>query len=332
MNSSRTEILGDMIATPTAPSFQIQFSADKAELLAETGYTCLRLPLPLLGGGCDEGIGESPAVVRWDGSCLLAEEEDRLIGAVLVSANSRLEEATERAYRRLLEITQGWHLYRIWNYLPQINQICGGLERYRQFNIGRWAAFESKFGRDLRSFMPAASAVGIQGDQMALVFKAGRTRPQYFENPAQVPAYHYPAEYGPKPPGFARGVAISRHHSKSSYLSGTASIEGHASVGEGELDTQFRTTMHNIDIMLARMDVEHALKPALWRDGNIHEARFRCYLRDPSLLDQVRCWIREACETDAHFTYVQADICRPELDLEIEGWIGSQPTCAAHES
>jgi hypothetical protein len=33
------------------------------------------------------------------------------------------------------------HLQRVWNYLPQINGDGGGLERYRQFNLGPAAGF-----------------------------------------------------------------------------------------------------------------------------------------------------------------------------------------------
>src|SRR5690606_23756156 len=119
----------------------------------------------------------------------------------------------------------------VWNYVPYINQISEGLEHYRQFNIGRWLAFETLFGRDLRSFMPAASAVGITSNAVMLTFIAGTRQPQYLENPSQVPAYHYPSEYGPRPPSFARAVLVQNTHRSPAciqgYLSGTASIEGH---------------------------------------------------------------------------------------------------------
>ena len=39
-------------------------------------------------------------------------------------------------------------------------------------NLGRWLAFEQRFGRDLRAYMPAASGVGIRGSQFILSFIA----------------------------------------------------------------------------------------------------------------------------------------------------------------
>jgi hypothetical protein len=103
-------------------------------------------------------------------------------------------------------------------------------------------------------------------------------------------------------------------------LSGTASIEGHRSVGEGDWLLQFRTTVRNLRIMLERMQVSSALVPATWQRDGIESAAFKCYLRHPESLALVREWVQETCGTDEHFCYVQADICRADLDLEIEGY------------
>ena len=312
----------------TEPAFDVTFGAEHAELMKQDSTAVLRLPMPWMAGPMTESLRIAPTSCRWDGDFLLAQSDDHLVGATLVDARGRLEDAVEGAYSRLLELASGWHLYRIWQYVPQINEVRGGLERYRQFNIGRWAAFERRFGRDLRSFMPAASAVGVGGHQVVVVFKAGRIRPEYFENPSQVPAYHYPAEYGPRPPGFARGVVAESGHSRSVLLSGTASIEGHRSVGEGDWELQFRTTMHNIEIMLGRMGCSAALSPTTWAREGIREAHFKCYLRHPEILPLVREWLQALYGTDDHFTYLQADICRTDLDIEIEGRVSGEPSCS----
>ncbi|MCP5556400.1 MAG: hypothetical protein H7A55_01485 [Verrucomicrobiaceae bacterium] len=310
------------------PAFDVTFGAQRAELVLQDSRAALQLPMPWLAGPATESLEIQPTACRWEGDFLLAEAPDLLVGATLVDAGGRLEDAVEAAYTRLLDLAKGWHLYRIWQYVPQINEVRGGLERYRQFNIGRWAAFERRFGRDLRSFMPAASAVGLGGDKIVVIFKAGRVRPNYFENPSQVPAYHYPAEYGPRPPGFARGVVADCDGSRTVLLSGTASIEGHRSVGEGDWELQFRTTMHNIEIMLGRMGCLGGLRPESWAAGGVRDAHFKCYLRYPEILPLVREWLQDACGTDDHFTYLLADICRTDLDLEIEGRIVGEPCCS----
>ena len=309
-----------MLVSARPAAFHVTFSAPQAELRTDGNQARLLLPSPLLAGPDTEMIGAPAAEVHWEGDILVARQPQTLIGALLVDASGRLEEVVEQAYLRILEITRGWHLYRVWNYLPGINDVRLGLERYQQFNIGRWAAFESFFGQDLRAFMPAASAVGLPGSHAAILFKAGMARPTYLENPSQIPAYHYPADYGPRPPSFARGVIASRPPYRLALLSGTASIEGHRSIGEGDWLLQFRTTLRNIHIMLERMQVSSALTPALWEQDGIESAAFKCYLRHPESLPLVREWVQETCGSDEHFCYVQADICRSNLDLEIEGY------------
>lgn len=321
-----------MTISQGSAALHISFNADRVQLEATPNGVSLRLPLPLLAGNNEEKIGCSGAQLRWENDFLIAENETRLYGAVIINASNRLEAPVERAYQTLLKLTQGWHLYRIWNYIPNINSVRDGLECYQQFNIGRWTAFESSFGRDLRSFMPAASAVGLEGDQAVVIFKAGRARPEYLENPSQIPAYHYPAEYGPKPPSFARGVVAPRTDARLALLSGTASIEGHRSLGAGDWARQFQITQHNIEIMLNRMQVSKAWVPKQWSINGIQNAHFKCYLRHPEILPEIRNWIQTSCGQDDHFTYVLADICRSELDLEIEGQALAQMPSETHDN
>ena len=311
------------MAVQTADSiFKVTFGAARAELTLRAHSAELRLPMPLLAGGRNGHLGVPDAAMRKAGLFILAETGDQLFGAALIDASDRLEESAERVYRELLALCDGWHLHRVWNYVPQINEMQAGLERYQQFNIGRWVAFEERFGRDLRSFLPAASAVGIGGGHLAVLFSAGRQRPIFFENPSQVPAYHYPPDYGPRPPGFARGVVIDDVHTRTVFLSGTASIEGHRSIGEGDWAMQFRTTMHNIETMMHRMGVPAALDARAWDCGDIVDGFFKCYLRHPESLSIFQDSIYEQTGlTEKQIIFVQADICRSELDMEIEATI-----------
>lgn len=250
------------------------------------------------------------------------ESGQRLLGAMIIPTPERLEEPLKDAYAQVLEACaqRQMHLHRVWNYVPRINEHNHELERYRQFNIGRWMAFEKHFGRDLRAHMPAASAVGITGDHTILFFIAGRTLPIYLENPSQVPAYHYPHEYGPKPPSFARGLLVQEPDLLTGYLSGTASIEGHLSVGEGDWHKQFRTTIHNMEIMLERMGMIEALRgQAAAEKAGIQLRDFKCYLRHPEAASLVLDWLMDELDVqESQVTLLQADICRAELDLEIE--------------
>lgn len=320
-----------MTITQRHAALHITFNAERVQLTGTSEGAALCLPLPLLAGHPCEKIGSPASVIRWEQGVLLAESENCLVGVAVIDALHRLEAPVEQAYQSLLKLTRGWHLYRIWNYIPLINEIRDGLECYQQFNIGRWAAFESRFGRDLRSYMPAASAVGLGGDQAVIIVQAGRLRPEYLENPSQIPAYHYPAEYGPRPPGFARGVLISDSDTRYGFLSGTASIEGHRSIGQGNWDHQFQITHHNIGTMLNRMQMFESWLPEKWNSGRILDAHFKCYLRHPEMLPLIRKSIIHSCGHDDHFTYVLADICRSDLDMEIEGRILAETQSDSHE-
>ena len=280
----------------------------------------LSIPLPLLAPHEAEIFLMPDGFLSTHGPFQLCETETEIVGSAVVSIPDRMEQTVCDVFSSLIDLCQQrqMHLHRIWNLVPRINDFYQGLERYRQFNIGRWLAFEQKFGRDLRSYMPAASAVGLPGDAFFVYFKAGRSQPIYFENPSQVPAYHYPADYGPRPPGFARGVVVQTGRQRTAYLSGTASIEGHQSIGEGDWHTQFRTTLHNMEIMFERMEMPEALGPA--QPGLAMTRSFKCYLRHPEALPLVQEWMAEQTGIQhEEIMYLRADICRAELDLEIEG-------------
>ncbi|MEY4484129.1 MAG: hypothetical protein RL693_1581 [Verrucomicrobiota bacterium] len=304
------------------PKFQILFDAEALQL-SENLHTCsLHLPMPVLHGRRQElwhCRGGSPV---WHNGILLMESGDEMFGAIVIPTPDRMEDPLCEAYTRVLEACsqRQIHLHRVWNYVSRINAHNHELERYRQFNIGRWMAFEKHFGRDLRAHMPAASAVGITGDHTVLFFIAGKTLPIYLENPSQVPAYHYPHEYGPKPPSFARGLLVQGRNVLTGYLSGTASIEGHQSIGEGDWHKQFRTTMHNMEIMLERMGMAEALQgPSTSKQAGIQIRDFKCYVRHPESAPMIQEWLMEELDIQAsQVTLIQAEICRAELDLEIE--------------
>jgi len=304
------------------PKFEVIFNSRKPKVSLGSHSCRLELPLPLLAGKTTEFCPLPGSVVRQENGLLMLENDDNLIGALVVPAPDRLEDPVCEAYESVLKacISRNHHLHRVWNYVPRINEAGHGLERYRQFNIGRWLAFEKSYGRDLRAFMPAASAVGIDGKAVVLFFIAGKTEPLYLENPSQVPAYHYPSDYGPCPPSFARAVLVPGKTEIVGYLSGTASIEGHRSVGEGDWHAQFRTTMHNIRIMMERMGMTDILKgPSAAAKAKIEVVDFRCYLRHEEMLPLIREWIaEEGIFDDSRIIYQKADICRHELDLEIE--------------
>jgi len=221
--------------------------------------------------------------------------------------------STEQAYKLLFaHIDQSGygHLLRIWHYFPHITDGDGILERYKAFNSGRHRAF-SAYRKDM-SGAPAASALGTSsGGSLVIYFISSSSPGLPLENQRQVSAYNYPKEYGQFSPIFSRAM----QGGGLLFISGTASIVGHASMYDGLLLEQTHETITNLQAVLAT--ARDALMPA----GVL---QLKAYLRYPEHLQLVRKALSDAFGRETPVAFLQAQICRRELLLEIEGTYKAQ--------
>ena len=230
-----------------------------------------------------------------------------------------LTDLSARAYREVFDTlaqTGCEHLLRLWNYLPDINADAGGMERYRQFNSGRQQAFLAA-GRAAFEGAPAACALGTHGGPLRVRFLAGRRAPVPVENPRQTSAYHYPRDYGPRSPTFSRAALADAGGGQVALLiSGTASIVGHESVHAGDVVAQTRETLANLRAVI---DSAHQRCTARF---DLSTACCTVYVRDPGDAAIIRREFEDA--VGAHSlaarsaVMLKADICRADLQLEIE--------------
>lgn len=290
------------------------------------------LPLARVAMAC---LGGGTVIERWraagrvrsgsHGMVRYTHSEEFLFGRLHASedgaADGRtgLERATERAYREMhaaLDSAGFPHLLRVWNYFADITHETHGTERYRQFNSARQEALVS-CGRSVRGNVPAASALGCAHGPLTLYFLAGRAAPQLIENPRQVSAYHYPAQYGPRSPSFSR-AALVRHSGVTLLISGTSSILGHRTMHEGDPAAQTRETLANIEALLEEANRFEAGAFAL------DSLTYKVYVRDPNDLPAIRAEIDSAAGAGADRVYLKADICRRDLSVEIEA-VGERP-------
>jgi chorismate lyase/3-hydroxybenzoate synthase len=204
------------------------------------------------------------------------------------------------------------NLIRIWHYLPDIHLDERALERYKRFSLGRHEAFVTK-GRAISTDAPAASAVGKRAGNTVICFLAAPRPGIPIENPRQVSAYSYPAQYGPRGPTFSRALFTSRDGLRQLYISGTAAIFGHLSQHEGDAGAQAVETIVNLRSV---MDEAHAHGLIDVRRNT--ELLFKVYLRQPDFRAITQTRLREAFGPAPSIVYLQADICRRELLLEIE--------------
>jgi chorismate lyase / 3-hydroxybenzoate synthase len=247
---------------------------------------------------------------------------DMLFGCIAVpevsenGASSPLHEATTQAYQQIcgtLDAEDCPHLVRVWNYLADINLDTHGTERYRQFNSARQDALRS-CGRALSGNVPAASALGAPSDAPLVVyFLAARIKPTYVENPRQISAYDYPAEYGLHSPVFSRATVLPQANHCTLFISGTSSIVGHRSLHPGDAAAQTRETLTNIKALVAE-----ANRVAPGAHFTPEGLACKVYVRRPADLAAIQAEIREVLGESACAVYLQADICRQDLSVEIE--------------
>lgn len=227
-----------------------------------------------------------------------------------------IEAAAAEAYQRLLTAVRPSrhpYLLRIWNYFAAINDGHGDAERYRKFCVGRARAVDGAFNHP----PPAATAIGTDGEpeRVQLIALCARAPAIALENPRQTPAWRYPREYGPVPPGFSRGALLDADTDTPRLLaSGTASIVGHVSQHIGDVEAQLKESLANLSALLAeggkKSEREFSLQGC--------EA-MRVYLRKPRDLAVAESIITASGISRERVLYLRGDVCRRELDVELEG-------------
>ena len=253
------------------------------------------------------------------GDVVYAQTDEILFGCLDYPAVAARDiEATVRhAYDEILGMIgkQGYpHLLRIWNYFSDITQETRGLDRYQCFCRGRFEALERHYGEFDRK-LPAASAVGTQGGGFILYFIAARTPGRHRENPRQISAYHYPPQYGPRSPSFARAMLKREGHDYSLYISGTASIVGHQSLHPDDVHLQVQETLSNLGTLIDTT----AREEGVGLHGLASLSRLKVYIRHPQHLEAIQAGLDAVIAPRVPRLYLQADICRDDLLLEIEG-------------
>ncbi len=251
-----------------------------------------------------------------DGQCHWSQTEE-LIFACLVVDESLFDSQSQAicdAYQRLLKLIarRGYRdIIRAWHYMAEINQGDGDQERYKQFCSGRQRAFElSEYAPE---DYPAACALGHHSDQTIIYLLASKQAGSHFENPNQQSAYQYPRQYGPQSPSFARATLVNWAGNQQLHISGTASIIGHQTIHADNFTGQLATTLDNLEQLLSHVaqQAELASTPRF--------TILKVYLRHSQHLAETKAAINSHYGEDVAVIYLQADICRQSLLVEIDG-------------
>lgn len=280
--------------------------------------TVIPTGLPILH---PEGVEETLTLsgagpVQEAGPVLCQAAADFALLAIQVdeTAHGGIEKATFYAYRQLLEAARQRQypcLVRVWNYLADINGMEQDMERYRAFCVGRHGAFAEAGIAD--DDYPSACALGHAGGPLLIYMLVSRTPGRHFENPVQTRAYRYPQRYGPRSPSFARATLLSNAGEGARlFVSGTASVVGHETRHQGDIHGQLAVTFSNLDRLTDHVVTESSLCQALV------PGILKVYLRHPEDLAAVQQAVEQRYG-DVPVVYVQADVCRSDLLVEIDG-------------
>ena len=316
-----TELAGPELLRARLPATALACVGFGEEPGATDDPRLIRVGLPQLqpAGRFELWHSGRPVVADRDGAIGFAHDGEVLMGhlTLLECELEPIAAATFRAYAQIAAFLdrQGYpSLLRCWNYLHDINAGDADRERYKQFCVGRFQALSTAPGFERQ--LPAGTAIGMAEPGLVIYFLAAKAPGQQVENPRQVPAFHYPRQYGPRSPSFSRATYTAGNGVAKLLVSGTASVIGHATQHPDNAALQLDETLANIQALL-----QHASKTHL--DGADHgpwsPQTLRVYLRDRRDYDFARARLEQALGRDAPVIYVEGAICRTDLHVEIEG-------------
>ena len=222
-------------------------------------------------------------------------------------------------------------LYRTWLYQGKIVDAEGDTQRYKELNRARSDVFHGQ--KFVTQFLPQGyrgiafpSSTGIGADDYDLLLSCQAVKSQRndlkivpLENPLQISAFDYAEVYSPKSPKFSRAMAFVAGSDAKVYISGTASITDSESRFEGDPERQTHQTLDNIAALVTQ---ENLTRHGVTGFGATLEqlAVARVYVKNKSDFPV----IQQVCEqriSGTPIVYTFADVCRPELLVEIEGVI-----------
>ena len=228
---------------------------------------------------------------------------------------------------------------RTWLCLGGIVDDDGPIQRYKELNRARADVYQHvPFLADrlpegyTGTAFPASTGIGTAGrsislSALAVVSDNDNVVAVPLENPRQTAAYAYSAGYSPTSPKFSRGLALCHGEDTTLFISGTASITNSETRHAGDVVAQAHELLENITALISEDNLSRHGLPGR---GTTLEGLgvARVYVKRPQ--DYAR--VRAVCEQRlgaVPASYVVADVCRPELLVEIEGIAFSRQAPAA---
>lgn len=242
---------------------------------------------------------------------------------IITNQGTEIFEKIESIFRK--EGFQINDIVRQWNYIGNITSSTGDTQHYQAFNEAR-AQFYAKTDWQNQGY-PAATGISlsIQGLLISLIAfspKTAEIRIIPIDNPLQVAAHHYSQSKliakkrldQHATPKFERAKIIIDKSCGLCFISGTAAIRGEESMHSMKAEIQTRQTIENMNFLISDINLQHYGIT----DFVTTFVALRVYYKENEDFDAIKSEV-EKHWFDIPTVYTQADICRKELLVEIEG-------------
>jgi enamine deaminase RidA (YjgF/YER057c/UK114 family) len=212
-------------------------------------------------------------------------------------------------------------IVRQWNYIGNITHHRDGRQNYQEFNDARSEYYQNG---SWPNGYPAATGIGASCNGIivgCIAYKsANGIHP--INNPLQIAAHEYSkkvlvddnANAIKSTPKFERAKLIEIDGQACCFVSGTAAIRGEQSMDASSARSQAIQTIENIEHLVSKENLErYGCKPY-----DLHFVNLRVYIKNAEDYEEIRSVVEEKYP-DTPTVYTIADVCRPELLVEIEG-------------
>lgn len=218
-------------------------------------------------------------------------------------------------------------IVRQWNYIERIIDFTDNSQHYQIFNDVRSNFYASStFPRGY----PSATGIGMNFGGVILEFLAFKPVSEVQIIPLQSPVQVNAHQYSPQvlsnnqytsiscirsTPKFERGKALYGHRGGILFVSGTAAIKGETTASPYDVAMQTHLTLQNIDNLISPDNLK---RNGIHNCFNTKPLLLRVYVKNARDVGVVKNIVDEYAP-HSPVIYLQADICRPELLVEIEG-------------
>ena len=246
-------------------------------------------------------------------------------------ATDTIQESSVKAFEDAVAILAAeglsiHHIIRQWNYIESIawvEDLEDSEQNYQIFNDVRAHYYDQG---DFSLGYPAATGIGMETGGVIIDFialsESDQVKIKPIMNPGQIDAHKYSevvlegSSVRKCTPKFERAKLVSIGDRNYIYVSGTASILGEKTMHVGDVEKQTITTIDNINRLFSKENQER-----LGLDFDLSKIRFshlRVYVKyqeDIPAVEQI-CESMLNCNSSL---YLESDVCREDLLVEIEG-------------